>query len=128
MKKLLIYLSFLLNSCIGIFSQETPNFYYYYKGEKLNLSVRQDQFILYLTSDISDVSESLTSDLGIVPIFKSEQEFVYRIHTLDKDFFEIVNGFRSIKEVKSIDLLVADVVVETDFNTEPVFPPEDVRL
>ena len=110
MKKLLIYLSFLLNSCIGIFSQETPNFYYYYKGEKLNLSVRQDQFILYLTSDISDVSESLTSDLGIVPIFKSEQEFVYRIHTLDKDFFEIVNGFRSIKEVKSIEYIVGDTI------------------
>lgn len=110
MKKLLIYLSFLLNSCIGIFSQETPNFYYYYKGEKLNLSVRQDQFILYLTSDISDVSESLTSDLGIVPMFKSEQEFVYRIHTLDKDFFEIVNGFRSIKEVKSIEYIVGDTI------------------
>ncbi len=108
-----LWLSMFLNSYNGIFAQEIQsNNFYYFESKKVELSISQDQFVLYLNHGVKDVSEVINPNLIVDSVYLSGGEYAYRVQMPSENFSENMNFFREIEDVKSIEYVIG--------NTHPV--------
>ena len=106
---LILWVSMFLNSYNGIFAQEIQsNNFYYFESKKVDLSISQDQFVLYLNHGVKDVSEVINPNLIVDTVYLSEGEYAYRVHMPSENFSENMNFFREIEDVKSIEYVIGN--------------------